>query len=134
MFSRFLGTLTVAVASVAPMVSCGPTSPYNLFPRTPAAGIDLQPLAPSLSASTKIYLPENSEFASHTVRWSNLEPPTPNVVIAPGTEDDVAKIVGSRCVTQFVPVCTTTDLVHHRSSLPLSATFQFWLIMVTTAL
>ncbi|OAL03619.1 FAD-binding domain-containing protein [Phaeosphaeriaceae sp. SRC1lsM3a] len=93
MFSRFLGQLSVAVVAVTPLVSCGPTSLYDVFPRTPAEGIDLQPLAPSLSASAKIYLPENSEFATHTVRWSNLKPPTPNVVIAPGTEDDVAKIV-----------------------------------------
>jgi hypothetical protein len=75
-------------------VSCGPTHAHDLFPRTSVAGIDLTTLAPELSPAARIYLPGSSEFATTTIRWSNLEPPAPNVVIAPGTEQDVVKIVG----------------------------------------
>jgi hypothetical protein len=89
-----------AVVSRLPLVASGPTSDHNIFPRTPAAGIDLKTLAPDLSPSAKIYLPGTTEFTKYTVRWSNLEPPTPNVVIVPGTEQDVAKIVG--CTSEFI--------------------------------
>jgi hypothetical protein len=85
-------------------VSCGPTHAHNLFSRTPVAGIDLTTLAPELSPAARIYLPGSSEFAATTIRWSYLEPPAPSVVIAPGTELDVAKIVGlfkSECFTCF---------------------------------
>lgn len=132
MFSRFLGQLSVAVVAVTPLVSCGPTSLYDVFPRTPAEGIDLQPLAPSLSVSARIYLPENSEFATHTVRWSNLEPPTPNVVIAPGTEDDVAKIVGP--CRDVHSVHTTSNLLYSRSSSRQSGTSRSLHTMVTMVL
>jgi hypothetical protein len=96
MFSRFLVSPAVAawaIISVLPVISCGPTSPHDIFPRTPAAGIDVKTLAPYLSSAAKIYLPGSTEFTTYTVRWSNLEPPTPNVVIVPGTAKDVAKIV-----------------------------------------
>jgi hypothetical protein len=75
-------------------VSCGPTHAHNLFPRTSVASIDLTTLAPELSPAARIYLPGSSDFAATTIRWSKLEPPAPNVVITPGTEQDVAKIVG----------------------------------------
>lgn len=95
MFARTLAPAAWAVASLMQLVSCGPTAPHDIFPRTPAAGIDLKSLAPSLSAKAKIYLPDATEFNSLTVRWSNLEVPTPNVVVVPGTENDVAKIVST---------------------------------------
>jgi hypothetical protein len=96
MFSSFLAPSAVAVwavISVLSIVSCGPTSRHNIFLRTPATGIDVKTLAPNLSPAAKIYLPGNDGFTTYTVRWSNLEPPTPNVVIVPGAENDVAKIV-----------------------------------------
>jgi hypothetical protein len=95
MLSQLLKPSLVAAltfASVLPSTVHALPSP-GPAPQTPAGGIDLGPLAPSLDSSTKIYLPDSAEFTTFTVRWSNLEPPTPNVVIAPGTEDDVAKIV-----------------------------------------
>jgi hypothetical protein len=98
MFSRFLSPsveTVFAVLSVLSVASCGPAVNQNILPRTPAAGIDLKTLAPELSRTTEILLPGSDEFTKHTVRWSNLEPPTPNVVIVPGTEKDVAKIVRS---------------------------------------
>ena len=96
MFSRFLAPAVVAawaVISVLPAVTCGPTTPLDIFPRTPAAGIDVKTLAPYLSPTAKIYFPGSTGFTTYTVRWSNLEAPTPNVVILPGTEKDVSKIV-----------------------------------------
>jgi hypothetical protein len=96
MYPRVLAPLAVAgwaFTSFVSTVSGGPTSPFDLFSRTPAAGIDVKTLAPYLSANAKIYLPGTKEFATYTTRWSNLEAPTPNIVIAPGTEKDVQKIV-----------------------------------------
>lgn len=53
----------------------------------------MKTLAPKLSPTAQIYLPDAANFTNYTVRWSNLEPPTPSVVVVPGTEMDVAKIV-----------------------------------------
>jgi hypothetical protein len=95
MLSHSLAPSLVAAlsfTSLLPPVACAP-APQAPAPQTPAGGIDLGSLAPSLDPSTKVYLPDSSEFTTYTVRWSNLEPPTPNVVIAPTTESDVAKIV-----------------------------------------
>ncbi|KAI4647672.1 hypothetical protein J4E93_004082 [Alternaria ventricosa] len=96
MFARVLAPLAVAssfLTCVVPTVSATPTSPFDLFSRTPAAGIDVESLAPYLSATAKIYLPDTKEFATYTTRWSNLQAPTPSIVIAPGMEKDVQKIV-----------------------------------------
>ncbi|KAL5119207.1 hypothetical protein ACEQ8H_002918 [Pleosporales sp. CAS-2024a] len=81
------------VTCLVSVVSCGPTTPQYIFSRTPAAGIDIQSLAPSLSPASRIYFPGSSQFTNYTVRWSNLDPPTPSVVIAPGNEKDVSRIV-----------------------------------------
>jgi hypothetical protein len=102
MFLRFLTTSALAawaVVPVLPTVFSGPTSPYDVFPRTPAAGIDVKALAPSLSPAAKIYLPGSTQFSTYTTRWSNLEPPTPNVVIVAGTEKDVVEIVSFPAIT-----------------------------------
>jgi hypothetical protein len=88
----FLLATWVGISSI-PAVTCGPTHGHNLFSRTPVTGIDLTTLAPELSPAARIYLPGSSEFAATTIRWSNLAPPAPNVVIAPGTEQDVATVV-----------------------------------------
>jgi FAD/FMN-containing dehydrogenase len=112
MFSHLVTPLSVAalaVTSVFPLVSCGPTAPHDIFSRTPAAGIDVKSLAPQLSAKTKIYLPGSTEFTTYTVRWSNLEAPTPNVVIAPGTEKDVQQIV---CYPEPNIIATITEDAH----------------------
>jgi hypothetical protein len=96
MFSSILTPVAVAawaLISVLPVVSCGPTSPHDIFQRTPAAGIDLSKLSPSLSPAAKLYLPGSTQYTNYTVRWSNLEPPTPTVLIVAGTEKDVAVIV-----------------------------------------
>jgi hypothetical protein len=86
---------TAIVTFVAAVALGGPTTPHDIFSRTPAAGIDVKSLSPHLSPAAKIYLPGSNEFTNYTVRWSNLQPPTPNIVVAPGTEKDVAQIVSS---------------------------------------
>jgi hypothetical protein len=98
MYFRTLTPLSAAAAIVtflADVARGGPTTPHDIFSRTPAAGIDVKSLSPHLSPVAKIYLQGSNEFTNCTVRWSNLQPPTPNIVIAPGTEKDVAQIVSS---------------------------------------
>ena len=98
MFSSVLTPLAVAgwvFASVLSTVLGDSTAPFDLFPRTRAADVGVKTLAPKLSANAKIYLPGTKEFATYTTRWSNLEAPTPNIVVAPGTEKDVQNIVSS---------------------------------------
>lgn len=89
------------VTSLVEVVSCGPTTPRDILSRTPAAGIDVKSLSPYLSSASKIYLPGSDKFTNYTVRWSNLEPPTPSIVIAPGTEKDVAQIVSTSQQVDF---------------------------------
>jgi hypothetical protein len=97
MFARFLAPLAVtalSVVSVLPHVSCGPTPPGAIpLPKTPASGIDVHAFARELSKNAQIYVPDDSQFKTYTVRWSNLEAPTVNVVVLPATEQDVSKIV-----------------------------------------
>src|SRR5690242_14095714 len=95
MYPSVLTPLAVAgwvVTSFMTTVSAGPTSAFDIFSRTPASGINVEILAPYLSANAKIYLPGDKEFAIYTTRWSNLKAPTPNIVVAPGTEKDVQEI------------------------------------------
>jgi hypothetical protein len=127
MRSSVLTPLAVAgwvLTSAVSTVSGGPTSPFDLFPRTPAAGIDVKTLAPKLSANAKIYFPGTKEFATYTTRWSNLEAPTPNIVVAPGTENDVQKIVSSATDTLVLKQAISgTKDIFGRSSLRMSITF-----------
>jgi hypothetical protein len=110
MFARYLTPLSLAAwaatTAISP-VSCNPTYRQPIFARTPAQGIDLTTLIPQLSPAAQVYLPGSSEFATSTIRWSNLEPPTPNVVIAPGTEQDVAQIV-----SKLIPEYSTAKNLH----------------------
>lgn len=94
MFSRIFAPFAVIANSLYPLVSCVPTTSFDIMSRTPASGIDVEALVPKLSPSAKIYLPGTDEFITYTTRWSNLEAPTPSIVIAPGTENDVQHIVG----------------------------------------
>ncbi|XPS73272.1 hypothetical protein M3J09_005422 [Ascochyta lentis] len=95
MFPRFLESSAIAawtIATILPIGSCGPTA-RDVLARTPAAGINVKSLAPYLSPTAKIYYPGSTAFTNYTVRWSNLEKPTPSVVIVAGTEKDVSRIV-----------------------------------------
>lgn len=97
MFFRFLTPLVFAactVVSVLPVVSCGPVS-VDLSPRTSATAIDVKALAVNLSENAQVFVPSDEPFAALTVRWSNLEPPTPNVVVVAAVEEDVSQTVSS---------------------------------------
>ncbi|KAG9375853.1 FAD linked oxidase N-terminal [Pyrenophora tritici-repentis] len=98
------------LTSVVPNIGGGSASPFNLSPKTPAAGIDWKTLATKLSVNAKIYLPGTKGFATYTTRWSNLEAPTPNIVIAPGTDRDVQEIVNF-ANTHNIPFLTCNG--HH---------------------
>jgi hypothetical protein len=132
MFSRILTQSAVAayaVSSLFSAASCGPTSSHSLFERTPAEGIDLKPIQAQLSPNTKIYLQGTAGYTNYTVRWSNLEPPTPNVVIAVGTEQDVAKIVSN--ISETRPILAASTDTPSRSNSRLSRTFPSWLTTAT---
>jgi hypothetical protein len=110
MFVRHLAPVSLAawaVTTAISAVSCNPTYRQTLFTRTSAQGINLTTLIPELSPAAEVYLPGSSDFATSTIRWSNLEPPTPNVVIAPGTEQDVANIV-----SKFILGCSFAKTSH----------------------
>lgn len=69
------------------------------FPGLDARGggsgnVDFTQLANKLSPTAHIYLPESDEFDSLSARWSNLSMPVANVVVVPGTENDVVQTVG----------------------------------------
>ncbi|KAH7564380.1 hypothetical protein BM1_01427 [Bipolaris maydis] len=93
MFSRIFAPFAMIISSIYPLVSCGLATSFDIMSRTPASGIDVEALVPKLSPRAGIYLPDTDDFISYTTRWSNLEAPTPSVVIAPGTENDVQHIV-----------------------------------------
>jgi hypothetical protein len=54
---------------------------------------DYKELSEKLSPSAKAYYPGSDEFEKANTRWSNLEVPTVNIVIVPGTENDVVETV-----------------------------------------
>ncbi|KFY01573.1 hypothetical protein V490_00837 [Pseudogymnoascus sp. VKM F-3557] len=55
--------------------------------------VDFTQLASKLSPSAHIYLPGSDGFNSLVARWSNLSMPVANVVVVPGTENDVVQTV-----------------------------------------
>jgi hypothetical protein len=56
-------------------------------------GVDVNALAQKLSSTAKIYHPGSVEFEEASARWSVLDAPQVNVVVVPGTENDVAETV-----------------------------------------
>jgi hypothetical protein len=68
--------------------------------------VDLTGLAGKLSATAKIYHPGSEGFEAASTRWSVLDEPTVNVVVVPGTENDVAETV----IAPFPNACRATHL------------------------
>lgn len=60
----------------------------------PRGDADLKELGEKLSSTGKIYFPGSAEFEQATARWSVLDVPKVNVVVVPGTENDVVETVG----------------------------------------
>ncbi|CCF44955.1 FAD binding domain-containing protein [Colletotrichum higginsianum] len=54
---------------------------------------DTADLGERLSPTAKIYQPGTAEFITASTRWSNLNAPKPNLVVVPGTENDVVETV-----------------------------------------
>lgn len=50
-------------------------------------------LVKNLSDSAEVYFPGSSEFEAASTRWSELDEPNVNVVVVPGTAEDVAQTV-----------------------------------------
>lgn len=59
----------------------------------PRGDADLEALGKKLSSSAKVYSPGSSGFKDVTTRWSALEEPKVNIVVVPGTENDVVETV-----------------------------------------
>lgn len=57
--------------------------------------VDLTGLVGKLSPAAKIYYPGSEGFEAASTRWSVLDQPTVNVVVVPGTENDVAETVSA---------------------------------------
>ena len=60
---------------------------------SPRQTVNLTGLGGKLSPTAKIYYPGSEGFEEASTRWSNLDLPHVNVVVVPGTEEDVAETV-----------------------------------------
>lgn len=61
--------------------------------KCPGGDPDLTELGEKLSSTGQIYCPGSTEFDEASERWSVLDAPTVNVVVVPGTENDVVETV-----------------------------------------
>lgn len=93
--SALVACVTSSAADVKPQVVA--RSPVNsICPRGGKWVDDVEEeLIKHLSDSAKVYLPGSSEFEAASTQWSQLETPNVNVVVVPGTPDDVAQTVNS---------------------------------------
>lgn len=87
---RLLATFTVWTVTV----TCAAT-PVASSDAAGTCSEGLSQLGKNLSKSAKIYCPGSAEFEKATTRWSVLEVPKVNIVVVPGTEEDVAKTASS---------------------------------------
>ncbi|KAF4994529.1 hypothetical protein FGRMN_5738 [Fusarium graminum] len=55
--------------------------------------VDYKTFGKELSQTARVYYPGSDEFNAASTRWSNLDLPTVNIVVVPGTEEDVVKTV-----------------------------------------
>lgn len=61
----------------------------------PRGNYDMTELQNKLSNSAKIQHPSSTEFSDASARWPRLDEHKVNVVVVPGTENDVAETVGA---------------------------------------
>jgi len=90
MYQLKLEVLTAIAAWAFPAASSPSSDCDNLDGLCPRDD-DLEALGAKLSTTAKVYYPGSSGFANVTTRWSVLEEPKVNVVVVPGTENDVAE-------------------------------------------
>ncbi|KAH6993264.1 hypothetical protein EDB82DRAFT_170307 [Fusarium venenatum] len=89
---RFTTMLAAAVTAWATTATCAAT-PFIRSEISGTCSEDLGQLGKKLSNSSKIYCPGSPEFEKATTRWSVLDAPKVNIVVVPGTEQDVATTV-----------------------------------------
>lgn len=80
-----------------------------------SGNVDFTQLARNLSPTAHIYLPGSDGFNSLVARWSNLSIPVANVVVVPGTENDVVQTVSHIVFALLPTVCGDSLLVFHGS-------------------
>lgn len=91
--SALAAWVTSSAAHVAPQFVAR-SSVNSICPRGGKWVDDVEEeLLENLSDAAKVYLPGSSEFEAASTRWSELETPNVNVVVVPGTADDVAQTV-----------------------------------------
>ncbi|OQD77907.1 hypothetical protein PENDEC_c002G03007 [Penicillium decumbens] len=88
MYQLKLEVLT-AIAAWAFHAASSPSSDCDNLDGLCPRDDDLKALGAKLSTTAKVYYPGSSGFANVTTRWSVLEEPKVNVVVVPGTENDV---------------------------------------------
>ncbi|KAI1179287.1 putative FAD-dependent oxygenase [Nemania sp. FL0916] len=89
---RLLGITLLSVSSTLCAAAACPDPPK--YPANCNTNAQLfQILKTSLSPKSLLYLPGSNGFSNVTTRWSELDAPTPNIVVVPATEDDVAHTV-----------------------------------------
>lgn len=100
MYSPKMGVVT-AVTAWALTAACQNTPVGQDWIRDilPRSSPDYSQLQSQLSSGAQIYYPNTTAFDDATVRWSALDEPSPNVVVVPGTENDVSVTVN------FEPPC-----------------------------
>lgn len=94
MYTPKMGVVT-AVTAWALTAACQNTHVGQDWIRDilPRGSPDYSQLQSQLSSGAQIYYANTTAFDDATVRWSALDEPTPNVVVVPGTENDVAVTV-----------------------------------------
>lgn len=84
----------MAAAAWTIRLACGSDVTHDLLGGIcPRADIDIHDLKMNLSPSAQVYWPGSDEFEEATTRWSNFELPNINVVVVPGTDEDVSETV-----------------------------------------
>ncbi|PLN80621.1 putative FAD-dependent oxygenase [Aspergillus taichungensis] len=86
----------VALLTAWAIPSIGVATPLardNHGAKCPEGDPDLTKLGEKLSSTGKIYCPGSTEFEEASTRWSILDAPKVNVVVVPGTENDVVETV-----------------------------------------
>ncbi|KAF7550906.1 hypothetical protein G7Z17_g5399 [Cylindrodendrum hubeiense] len=84
-----------AVAAWATISVCAslPVRRDDLEGICPGSLSEVTELVKKVSNATKIYFPGSDEFTTATTRWSVLQAPKVNIVVVPGTENDVVETV-----------------------------------------
>jgi hypothetical protein len=101
-----------AIAAWAFAAASSPSPGCNYLNGLCPRDADLEALGAKLSSAAKVYYPGSSGFTNITTRWSVLEAPKVNIVVVPGTENDVAETVSPQSI-DLVPLCLQSMQIAH---------------------